>query len=80
MYIDDLTSYSKDGNDHYMHLEKVFCKALDYGISLNPWKCTFGVSKGKLLWKFVGKEGVRIDLERIDSIDKIQKPKNVKGI
>ena len=63
-----------------MHLEKVFIGALKYGISLNPRKCFFVVTKGKLLGKLVGKEGVRIYPKRVEAIDKIQNPKNVKGI
>ena len=31
VYQDDLTTYSKDENDHCMHLEKVFTRALKYG-------------------------------------------------
>ena len=80
VYQDDLTKYSKKKEEHCMHLEKVFIRALKYGISLNPRKCAFRVVKGKLLEHLVGKEGVRIDIERVDAIDKIQKPKNVKGI
>lgn len=63
-----------------MHLEKVFIKSLKFGISLNPRKNTFVVTEGKLLGHLVGKEGVRIDIERVEEIDKIKKPKNVKGI
>ena len=37
---DDLTTYSKDENDHCMHLEKVFIRALKYGVSLNPRSVT----------------------------------------
>ena len=74
MYQDDLIAYSKDENDHCMHLEKVFIRALNYGISLNPRKCNFGIIEGNLLGHLVGKHGVRIDP------DKIQKPKSVKGI
>ena len=43
-------------------------------------KCVFVVIEGKFLEILVGKEGVRIDLERVEVIDKIQKPNNVKGI
>ena len=50
VYQDDLTAYSKDENDLYMHLEKVFIRALKYGISLNPRKCKFGIVEGKLLY------------------------------
>ena len=45
VYQDELTTYSKKEDDHCMHLEKVFSRALDYGISLNPRKYTFGVKK-----------------------------------
>ena len=80
VYQDDLTAYSKKVEDHCRHLENIFLKALEYGVSLNPRKCTFGVTKGKLLGYIVSKEGVKIDPERVATIDKIQKPKNVKGI
>lgn len=63
-----------------MHLEKVFIRALKYDISLNPRKCNFGVAEGKLLGHLVGKYGVRIDPKRVKAIEKIQKPKSVKGI
>jgi len=50
VYKDDLTSYSKDQNEHCMHLEKVFERTLKYGISLSPRKCNFGVTEGTLCW------------------------------
>lgn len=80
VYQDDLTAYSKNENDHCMHLEKVFIRALRYGVSLNPKKCQFGITEGRLLGHLVGKHGVRIDPERVEAIDKIQNPKSVKGI
>ena len=32
VYQDDLTTYSKKVGDHYSHLEKIFIKALEYGV------------------------------------------------
>ena len=49
-------------------------------MSLNPKKCTFGVTKGKLLGHIVSKDGVKIDPKRVATIDKVTKPKSVKGI
>lgn len=49
VYQDDLTAYSKKSEDHYKYLEKIFIKALEYGVSLNPRKCTVGITEGKLL-------------------------------
>ncbi|GLJ40917.1 hypothetical protein SUGI_0846500 [Cryptomeria japonica] len=70
VYQDDLTYSSKRADDHCGHLE--------FGVSLNPKKCHFGVTEGKLLGHIVSKEGVRIDPERIEAINKVSKPKNVK--
>ena len=55
-------------------------KSLEYGVSLNPKKCAFVVIEGKFLGHIVSKDGIRIDPERVMAIDKIPKPKNVKGI
>lgn len=80
VYQDDLTCFSKKAVDHCNHLERVFCKVLEFGVSLNPQKCHFVVTEGKLLGHIVSKEGVRIDPERIEAINNVPRPKNVKGI
>ena len=53
VYQDDLTTYSKKDEDHCGHLERIFIKALEYGVSLNPKKYAFRVAKGKLLGHIV---------------------------
>ena len=80
VYQFDLTTYSKEAKDHCKHLEKIFIKALEYGASLNPKKCAFVVTEGKLLGHIILKDGIRIDPERVMAIDRVPKPKNVKGI
>ncbi|KAH9292066.1 hypothetical protein KI387_042748, partial [Taxus chinensis] len=52
----------------------------EYGISLNPKKCHFGVQKEKLLGHIVSKEGVMIDPERVEAINKVPIPRTKKGI
>lgn len=56
VYQDDLTVFSKHVEDHYVHLERIFIKALIYAISLNPKKCNFVVTEGKLSGHIVSKE------------------------
>lgn len=56
VYQDDLTTYSKKEADHCMHLEVVFVRALKFGISLNPRKCAFAITEGKLLGHLVGQD------------------------
>ena len=59
IYQDDLTVFSKDGNSHINHLKQVFERCREYGISLNPSKSIFGVTKGKLLGHIVSKIGLK---------------------
>lgn len=47
---------------------------------MNPKICTFGVTKEKFLDHIVSKDGVKIDPKRVTTIEKVPKPKNIKGI
>ena len=38
IYLDDITVYSRNENEHVSHLRKIFLKCRKYGISLNPKK------------------------------------------
>ena len=80
IYQDDLTTFSAKEEQHCQYLEKIFIRALEYGISLNPKKCSFGVVEGKLLGHIVSEDGVRIDPRKVMAIDKLSPPRSVKGI
>lgn len=49
IYMDDLTIFSKRRGDYVSDLCKVFQRCREFGVSLNPKKCIFGVTEGKLL-------------------------------
>ena len=80
VYLDDITIFSKRREEHAFHLRKIFERCRKYDISLNPKKCVFAVTKGKLLGHIVLKQGISIDLERIKSIEQIPFPHNKKGM
>lgn len=80
IYQDDLTVFSKERSDHVKHLRSIFERCRKYGISLNPKKSVFGVDRGKLLGHIVSKEGIKIDPERIEAINRIPPPRNVKEL
>ena len=71
IYMDDLTIFSKDQSTHIADLRQVFNRCQKYGISLNPKKCLFGVTKGKLLGHIIFEARISIDLERIEAILKL---------
>ena len=47
---------------------------------LNPNKCTFGVTSGKLLGHIVSKRGIEVDPEKIKAILDMPAPRNKKEI
>jgi hypothetical protein len=48
-YLDDMTVYSKNREDHIQYLTQIFERCRKYNISLNSKKTIFGVEEGKLL-------------------------------
>ena len=80
IYLNDITIFSKRRGEHAFHLRHIFERCRKYGISLNPKKCVFAVTKGKLLGHIVSKKGISIDSERIKAIEQIPLPHNKKGM
>jgi hypothetical protein len=80
IYLDDLTVFSKCNAEHLKHLKKTFEKCRKFGLSLNPKKSHFMMQEGKRLGHIVSKEGIKIDPKRVEAIDTINLPRNVKEI
>ena len=51
-------------------------KCRKFGISLNPKKSQFALSEGKLLGHIVSAGGVKIDLVRVEAIQKLSIPRS----
>ncbi|RVW32549.1 hypothetical protein CK203_093758 [Vitis vinifera] len=49
VYVDDMLVKSRDRIDHLAALERFFERIRQFRLRLNPKKCTFGVTSGKLL-------------------------------
>ena len=69
VYLDDITIFSKKRGEHAFHLKQIFEHCRKYGISLNPKKCVFAVTEGKLLGHVISKKGISIDPKRIKAIE-----------
>ena len=74
IYMDDLNFFSKDQSTHIADLRQVFNRCRKYGISLNPKKCLFGVTKGKLLGHVISEAKISIDPDKIEAILKLSPP------
>ena len=49
VYVDDMIAKSRTTRDHLANLRKLFKHLVKYRLRLNPKKCVFGASLGKLL-------------------------------
>jgi hypothetical protein len=80
VYLDDITVYSKNVEDHFNHLGQVFLRCREFGVSLNPAKCFFATNQGELLGHIVSEDGLTIDPERTKAILSLPLPKHKKGL
>ena len=68
VYVDDMIVKSRDRSDHLAALERFFRRIRQFRLRLNPKKCTFGVTSGKLLGYMVNERGIKVDLDKIRAI------------
>ncbi|RVW78332.1 Transposon Tf2-2 polyprotein [Vitis vinifera] len=58
VYVDDMIVKSQGRADHLDALERFFERIRKFRLRLNPKKCTFGVTSGKLLGHMVSERGI----------------------
>ena len=78
IYMDEINVYCRWDKDHIRHLERVFIKYRKYGISLNPRKSNFALEEGRLLGHIISKEGIKINLDRVKGILRVEEPRSKK--
>ena len=80
VYIDDMLVKSKQRQDHVTHLQQVFDLLREYDMKLNPLKCAFGVSAGKLLGFMVTQRGIEANPLQLKAILQSPTPSSKKEI
>ncbi|GLT27541.1 hypothetical protein SLA2020_025280 [Shorea laevis] len=78
VYVDDMIIRSGENEDHLVNLKIMFKRLRKHQLRLNPAKCTFGVTSGKLLGFIVSRRGIEIDLAKIKAIEEMPPPKTQK--
>ena len=68
VYVDDMIVKSKSREGHILALRKFFKRLLKFNMRLNPLKCAFGVTSGKLLGYVISSRGIEIDPTKIKAI------------
>ena len=80
VYVDDMLVKSRKEDDHLDDLKETFDTLYFYNMKLNPSKCAFGVTAGKLLGFIVSQSGIEVNPDKIQAIMEMAAPKNVKEV
>lgn len=79
-YVDDVIIASENETQHKQHLEKVFERFNEYGITINFAKCSFGKEKLEFLGYEVSVEGIRPLEDKVTAIINYPKPQTVEEL
>jgi hypothetical protein len=71
-YIDDIVVKSEKRGDLLDDLKEIFNKTCKSKMMLNPKKCVFGISSGKLLGYMVLSRGIDANPKKVEAIENLQ--------
>ncbi|XP_017973143.1 PREDICTED: uncharacterized protein LOC108661378 [Theobroma cacao] len=80
VYVDDMIVKARKTEDHATNLERLFKRLRKFQLKLNPAKCTFGVTSGKLLGFVVNERGIEVDPDKVQAIRDLPPPKTQKEV
>ncbi|GFT33718.1 transposon Tf2-6 polyprotein [Trichonephila clavipes] len=73
-FVDDILVASSSPEEHLQHLQILFTRLQQYGLSLKPSKCIFGVTSIKFLGFKVSESGIEPLSDRVDCILNFPQP------
>jgi hypothetical protein len=79
-YIDDIVLKSEKSGDLLDDLKETFDNLRKFKMMLDPKKCVFGVSSGKLLGYIVSSWGIDANPKKVEAIEKLQPPRTRREI
>jgi hypothetical protein len=74
-YVDDLIVKSGDRANHISDMAETFANMRRAGLKLNPEKCVFGVTKGKILGCLIPAKRIEANPGKIKAIREMEEPK-----
>ncbi|KAF2890253.1 hypothetical protein ILUMI_15920, partial [Ignelater luminosus] len=75
-YVDDMLIISEDSDMHFIHLERLFCRLQEAGITVKLKKSKFSCSEIEFLGHIIKPNGVSMDPKRIEAIKDFPTPRN----
>ena len=80
VYVDDIVVKTRVGSTLVEDLTLIFDRLRTTRTKLNPEKCVFGVSVGKLLGFLVSHQGIEANPAKVKAIEAIRPPARIKDV
>ena len=80
VFMDDFSVYGSSFDDCLNNLSKILQRCDETNLVLNWEKCHFMVTKGVVLGHLISDRGIEVDRAKIEVIERLPPPTNVKGI
>jgi hypothetical protein len=79
-YLDDIIVYSDTLEEHRKHVRQVLEKLSENGLHLEPKKCEFFRKEIKYLGLIIGREGIKMDPEKVRTVQDWETPKKPRDV
>jgi hypothetical protein len=80
VFFDDILIYRKTWTKHLAHVYRVLHLLSQHQLFLKQSKCSFGASEIEYLGHLVGKDGIRVNPKKIESMQDWPHPKTLKRL
>ena len=80
VFMDDFSVYGSSFDDCLSNLDRVLQRCEQTNLVLNWEKCHFMVNEGIVLGHKISERGIEVDKAKVDAIEKMPCPKDIKGI
>ena len=80
VFMDDFSVYGNSFEGCLENLDRVLARCEETNLVLNWEKCHFMVDEGIVLGHKISAEGLEVDKAKVETIEKLQYPTNVKGV
>jgi RNase H-like domain found in reverse transcriptase/Reverse transcriptase (RNA-dependent DNA polymerase)/Integrase zinc binding domain/Chromo (CHRromatin Organisation MOdifier) domain/Retroviral aspartyl protease len=80
VYLDDIIVFSKSADEHLQHLEDTLSVLQEHDFKAKLSKCQFNKPELKFLGHVVGRHGLKVDPEKVATVQKWPQPSNTKEL
>src|SRR5581483_3630745 len=80
VYLDDLNIFSRNFNEHLVHLREVFERLRNAGLKLKAKKCHFFKQELAFLGHVVSADGVKPDQDKVRAVQEYPAPRNLREL